>query len=187
VSDAQPQGYYQVRFDWGAAGFQALAESADVVVLADALPPLRETDAAAGDRAPLSAHRVIGAHLGNRTAVAEWVLARQAEKGGRFSVAVVATGERRPDGATRWAVEDLLAAGAVIDALSDLGIDHCSPEAAAASASFAGLKRALKHLVGASETARELAAAGRRDEVDARCQLDASVEVREFTEAVFPL
>ncbi|QYF72728.1 hypothetical protein [Cryobacterium sp. PAMC25264] len=56
-------------------------------------------------------------------------------------------------------MEDQLVAGAVIDALAERGIDHCSPEAAAAAASFVGLKRAVQHLVKASETGQALVAA----------------------------
>lgn len=182
MSDNEPQGFYQVRFDWGVAGFQALAAAADVVVIADALPSVRPT---AEQPTPLGAHNVIRAGLHNRTAVARWVLDRQAEKGDRFSVAVIAAGDRRADGTSRWAVEDLLAAGAVVDALTGLGIDHCSPEAAAASAAFVGLKQAVKHLVGASETAQALAAAGRRDEVQAAVRLDDTDDVPALGEFAF--
>ncbi|MGO4691291.1 2-phosphosulfolactate phosphatase [Glaciibacter sp. 2TAF33] len=186
MSETQPQGTYQVRFDWGVAGFQALASGADVVVLADALPPAGSPDAAALVRRPLSGHRVIRADLGNRTAVAEWVMARQTETGARFSVAVIAIGERRQDGSARWGMEDLLVAGAVVDALTELGIDHCSPEAAAASAAFVGLKRALRHLLAASETGLALAAAGQRDVVSASTVLDHSRDVPEVGEFAFP-
>jgi len=154
VSDAQPQIKYQVRFDWGLAGFQALAAEADVVVLADELPAV---DAALGFPTPVASHTVIVADLATSALVADWALARQTEKGDRFSVAVIAVGERRADGSIRFAMEDQLAAGAVIDALAERGIDHCSPEAAAAAASFTGLKRAVKHLVKASETGQALA------------------------------
>lgn len=181
--DVQPQQKYQVRFDWALAGFQALAEHADVVILADGLPA---TDAENGYPTPLAAHQVIVAGLGNRSAVAEWVLARQTEKGDRFAVAVIAVGERRPDGTARMAVEDLLVAGAVIDALTGLGIDHCSPEAAAASAAFVGLKRALRHLTSASETGQALAAAGREHEVAAAGRLDESGTVSALGEFTFP-
>ena len=157
VSDAQPQSTYQVRFDWGLAGFQALAAEADVIVLADELPAV---DAAHGFPTALGAHTVIVADLATSGLVADWALARQTEKGDRFSVAVIAVGESRADGSIRFASEDQLAAGAVIDALAERGIDHCSPEAAAAAASFVGLKRAVRHLVAASETGRALAAAG---------------------------
>ncbi|TFD71582.1 hypothetical protein [Cryobacterium fucosi] len=161
---AEPQQKYQVRFDVGLVGFQALAAQADVVILADALPP---TGYAPGIPTPLAAHRVIPADLGTADRVAEWVLARQAEKGDRFVVAVIAVGERRNDGTARFAVEDFLVAGAVIDALSSRGIDHVSPEAAAAAASFTGLRQALRHLVSASETALALVADGRQAEVTA--------------------
>jgi 2-phosphosulfolactate phosphatase len=157
-----------------------------VVVLADALPPVGSPDAASAVPTPLSGHRVIRAHLGNRTAVAEWVLARQTETGARFSVAVVAVGEQRPGGSARWATEDLLVAGAVVDALTNLGIDHCSPEAASASAAFVGLKRALRHLLGASETGQALSAAGQHDAVTAGTVLDDSREVHEVAEFAFP-
>ena len=181
--DEQPQQKYQVRFDWGLAGFQALAAQADVVILADALPG---TDAESGYPTPLAAHQVIAAGFGNRSAVAEWVLARQTEKGDRFAVAVIAVGERRPDGTPRVAVEDLLVAGAVIDALTGLGIAHCSPEAAAASAAFVGLKRALRHLTSASETGQALARAGRELEVAAAGRLDDSSTVSALGEFTFP-
>ena len=208
MNNAPPQEKYQVRFDWGLAGFQALAAQADVVIVADALASVPETvpetvpeavpeaDAEAvpeadaddehGDSTKLAARRVIAVSLNNRTAVAEWVLARQAEKGARFSIAVIAVGERRPDGTSRFAVEDFLAAGAVIDALSSLGIDHCSPEAAAASAAFVGLRQALRHLVGASETGLALAARGRQSEVRAASRLDDSSEVTAFEDLSFP-
>jgi 2-phosphosulfolactate phosphatase len=154
VSDVQPQIKYQVRFDWGIAGFQALAADADVVVLADALPTVVTARALP---TPVAAHTVIVADLGTSALVADWALARQTEKGDRFSVAVIAAGESRADGGIRFAMEDLLVAGAVIDALAERGIDHCSPEAAAAAASYVGLQRAVKHLVKASETGQALA------------------------------
>jgi 2-phosphosulfolactate phosphatase len=157
VSDVQPQSKYQVRFDWGIAGFQALAAEADVIVLADALPTVA---AAPVLPTPVAAHTVIVAGLDSGDVVADWALARQTEKGDRFSVAVIAVGESRADGTIRFAMEDLLVAGAVIDALAERGIDHCSPEAAAAAASFVGLKRAVKHLVRASETGQASATAG---------------------------
>jgi 2-phosphosulfolactate phosphatase len=108
---------------------------------------------------------VIAANLRNRTAVARWVLAHQEAIGQRAMVAVVAAGERRSDGSLRFAVEDLLTAGSVIDALAELGIDYCSPEAASASAAFAGLSRATAHLMTASVTGQELIEAGQREDV----------------------
>ena len=180
MSDAQPQGKYQVRFDWGIAGFQALAAEADVIVLADALPTVA---AARALPTPVAAHTVIVADLDSSGQVADWALARQTEKGDRFSVAVVAVGESRADGTIRFAMEDLLVAGAVIDALAERGIDHCSPEAAAAAASFVGLKRAVKHLVKASETGQALAGAGMPTAV---APAPAGPAVTVVTDFVFP-
>ena len=183
MSDAEPQIKYQVRFDWGLAGLQALAADADVIVLADALPPV---DAAHGFPTTLGAHTVIVAGLATSALVADWALARQTEKGDRFSVAVVAVGERRADGTLRFAMEDLLAAGAVIDALAERGIDHCSPEAAAAAASFTGLKRAVKHLVTASETGQAVAAAGQAAAVTAALAPAPDAAVAVVTAFTFP-
>jgi len=180
VSDVQPQTKYQVRFDWGIAGFQALAADADVIVLADALPTVA---AAPALPTPVAAHTVIVAGLDSSDLVADWALARQTEKGDRFSVAVVAVGESRADGTIRFAMEDLLVAGAVIDALAERGIDHCSPEAAAAAASFVGLKRAVKHLVKASETGQALAGAGMPTAV---APAPAGPAVTVVTDFVFP-
>jgi hypothetical protein len=101
-----------------------------------------------------------------RTALAEaedfarWCLARQEELGGRFRIAVVAAGATQPDGTLRFAVEDLLGAGAVIDAIAEVGIDHQSPEAASAAAAYTGLRNATRHLVNASVSARELRSSG---------------------------
>ncbi|MFP7835034.1 2-phosphosulfolactate phosphatase [Marisediminicola sp. LYQ134] len=173
------QQQYQVRFDWGRDGAAAIGTGADVVVLVDVL----ESPSSAAlrddlDRASRDGRGapVITAGLTNKSAVAAWVLAQQADKGDRFAVAVVAAGEEWPTGAVRFAVEDLLAAGAVIDALADLGIDYCSPEAAAASAAFTGLRNATGHLVGASASGRERTAAGRRSDVDAAIAIDSVTE-----------
>jgi 2-phosphosulfolactate phosphatase len=178
VTDGQTQ--YQVRFDWGLDGAQAIAKDADVIVLVDALEVSTSPDVAAV--LDPGAAVVVG-NLRNRKAIARWALERQGDKGDRFTIGIVAAGETRGAGGTRFAVEDLLAAGAVIDALADVGIDYCSPEAAAASASFTGLRNATGHLIGASASGRALAAAGRRADIDFAIDLDASSEVpvlREF-------
>lgn len=145
MSDARAQETYQVRFDWGAAGAVAIAPDADVLVWVDEL---------GASEPPAGAAPVIAGTLREADAVARWVRARQeAHGGGRFRVAVVAAGEPDGDG-LRFAVEDLFAAGAVIDAIADLGIDHQSPEAAAAASAHRGLRGGMRHLVSASVTAR---------------------------------
>lgn len=125
---------------------------------------------------------VVEGSLRNRSAVARWILAFQAERGDRASVAVVAAGSVRPDGSIRFAVEDQLGAGAIIDALAAVGIDYCSPEAAAACASFTSLRGAVGHLVSASVSGRELAKSGRIREVELACEVDASTAVRVLQE-----
>lgn len=126
-----------------------IAADADAVVWVDQF---------GGEPLPDFGRTVVGGRLQNAAAVARWVLARQEQAGGtRFHVAVVAAGATRPDGSLRFAVEDLLAAGAIIDEISALGIDHSSPEAAAAAAAATGLRRATRHLLTASATARESA------------------------------
>jgi hypothetical protein len=137
------QGSYQVRFDWGHAGAAAVGADAEAVVW---VSQLAQVPGPAG---------AVGGTLERAAELAEWALAEQEKLGGRFRVAVVAAGVDRADGSLRFAVEDLLAAGAIIDAIADLGIDHQSPEAAAAASAYRGLRGATKHLISASETARE--------------------------------
>lgn len=183
MNSPHSQQQYQVRFDWGTAGVDAIAADADVIVWVDVLdvPDLPDTAVESGSE-PIT----IAGSLRNRRAVAEWVLARQGDKGDRFTVAVIAAGAVRDDGSPRFALEDLLAAGAIIDALADLGIDYCSPEAAAASAAFTGLRNATGHLIGSSGSGQELTRADRRAEIEHAIDLDASSEVsvlREFRAA----
>jgi 2-phosphosulfolactate phosphatase len=126
---------------------------------------------------------VIAGSLRNATAVAKWIVEKQA--GARLAIAIIAAGEQREDGSTRFAVEDLLGAGAIIDALAAVGLDACSPEAAAAAASFAGLKRATKHLITASSSGRELAERGFADDIRLAVQTDVSTTIPELREFAF--
>ncbi|GAA4373660.1 2-phosphosulfolactate phosphatase [Agromyces bauzanensis] len=197
------QAKYQVRFDRGAAGAERVVPGAHVAVLVDALSftttvvvaaehgfatPVDGADtaapgASAAVRAALAAGDdplVLAASLRNRTAVAERILALQEERGERMLVAIVAAG-----GPDRPAIEDQLTAGAVVDALVGLGIDHTSPEAAVASAAFEGLRRAFVHLIGASGSGVELTARGRRDELRLATRLDVTRVVPELHDGVF--
>ena len=170
----QPQ--YQIRFDWGVQGANAIAPGAHIVVWVDAL--------ATGTADPETiAHSgaIVTGSVGARKAIAEWVLERQVELGDRATVAVVAAGG--PDG--RFAVEDLLAAGAVIDALADVGIDYISPEAAAAVGAYTGLRNATGHVLSACVTGQELLAAEGRGPIDAAREANDSAEfsiLREFVQ-----
>lgn len=147
MTSPRTQSYYQVRFDWGAEGARAVVDGVHAVVWVDEL---------GAEEVPELGVEVVAGALRSADAVGRWALQRQAELGGRFVIAVIAAGARQSDGSLRFAVEDLLASGAVIEAISDLGIDHTSPEAAAAVASYAGLRQATRHLVTASVSAREL-------------------------------
>ncbi|QLD12164.1 2-phosphosulfolactate phosphatase [Microbacterium oleivorans] len=138
--------------------------------------------------------------LRNAGAVADAVLGEQQRRGARTSIAVIAAGEQRTaaafDGSEgrpapvdavelRFAVEDLLGAGAVVDALSRRGLDHTSPEAAAACEAARGLGGAVRHLLTASGSGQELIAAGRRDEILAAAQLDVDAAVPTLRDGVF--
>ncbi|MGO2745570.1 2-phosphosulfolactate phosphatase [Microbacterium sp.] len=176
------QSAYQVRFEWGVAGLHRLAP-ADVVVVVDVLRfsstvvdavasghavPLADTvtwsrnGAAVADAAAAAASVGEGAvligSLRNASAVARTVLEIQNRRQARTSVNVIAAGELTDAGDLRLAVEDQLGAGTIIAALSDLGLDHTSPEAAAACESARGLRRAMRHLLTASGSAKEIAA-----------------------------
>lgn len=172
------QSQYQVRFDWGLVGAELVGADADVIVVVDVLSSPSGSDVALGSgrESTLSAPGavIVAGSLRNRTAVAEWVLARQAEKGDRFAVAVIAAGETREDGSIRFAVEDLLGAGAIIDALAALGIDYCSPEAAAACAAFTGLRGAVGHLLSASASGKELIEGGHTADIEFAAEVDSS-------------
>ena len=118
--------------------------------------------------------------LRNAAAVARAALAEQTRRGARTSIAVIAAGElagREPGARLRFAVEDLLGAGAVIDALGALGVDHTSPEAAAACEAFRGLRGAARHLLTASGSGQQLIERGARDEVLAAAAADVSASV----------
>lgn len=203
------QRRYQVRLDWGRAGLERLAP-ADVVVVVDVLRfSSTVTEAVAGgDDVPLdaSAHAVslngaavaeaaaasgavvlLGC-LRNAAAVADAVMAEQRRRGERTSIAVVPAGEltaTAPGAALRFAVEDQLGAGAIVDALGALGIDHTSPEAAAACEAFRGLRGAVRHLLTASGSGQELIDLGRRDEVLSAAALDATSAVPLLRDGVF--
>ncbi|MGN6427117.1 MAG: 2-phosphosulfolactate phosphatase [Leifsonia sp.] len=181
IPDAHRQTKYQVRFDWAAEGAAAVAADADVVVWVDALDEPGVHDAAAAAAALPGipgTGAVLRAGLTNPSAVARWILDEQVRLGRRAMVAVVAAGGSTATGTTRFAVEDLLAAGAVVDALAAHGIDYSSPEAAAACAAFTGLRRAVAHLLTASASAQELVASGAAPDGIAQLgRLDSSQDV----------
>ncbi|MDY0893018.1 hypothetical protein [Frigoribacterium sp. CFBP9030] len=193
--NAHGQQKYQVRLDHGIAGAGRIAPGAHLVVVVDALDghgllSTDETVAAVLDAVaegsegadrnegaddtergdgPVQAETVevlLVTTPADADGVARRVLERQADRGDRAVVAIVAAGAVEPDG-FRPAVEDQLAAGAVVDALAAVGIDSSSPEAAVACAAAVSLRRATSHLLTASASAGELVATGRADLVSA--------------------
>lgn len=191
-TSAHAQSDYQVRLEWGEAGLARLAP-AHVVVVVQTLGLTARALSASEDGAALDleaddpaaslalaaegagAHVVVGG-LRNAAAVAAHVLQVQRDRGERTSISVIAAGY--PDdadaAAVRFAVDDLLGAGAVVAALGDLGIDHASPDAAVAGEGFRALGGAVRHLLTASGTGRALAAEGARDAVLAAAARDAA-------------
>ena len=154
--DMEQQGY-QVRFGFGLDGLTACASDADIIVWVDALPttlegerttpaPREVTLANLLAKAPVSAS-LIAADVPTSRAAAEWVVTYQEDVGRRLAIAVIASH-------SRFAVDDFLAAGAVIDALAELGLDATSPEAASAESAYRGLSHALAHVLTASVAGR---------------------------------
>ncbi|QYM65166.1 2-phosphosulfolactate phosphatase [Microbacterium sp. Se5.02b] len=182
------QSTYQVRLDWGTAGLARLAAS-DVVIVVDVLRfsstvidavasgaevALAEAEewsrngAAVASAVSADATVLVGG-IRNASAVARAVQTIQERRQARTSVAVIAAGEADAAGALRFAVEDQLGAGAIILALSDRGIDHTAPDAAVAAEGFRALRGAVRHMVGASGSGRELAVG-----VEATARIEAS-------------
>ncbi|MGV8875888.1 MAG: hypothetical protein ACOH1K_00100 [Rhodoglobus sp.] len=158
MTDPRNQPQYQVRFGFGLRQALALSLGADVLIWADALPALALTAPHPGAEVRIGVAllpalpalpapaAILTAGTGAAHSVAHWVLARQTSHATRVTVAVIAVGDHEGG----FAVEDLLAAGAIISALADVGIDYMSPEAASAAAAFTGLALAHDHLLSAS-------------------------------------
>ena len=144
------QSTYQVRFDWGSDGLARLAP-ADVVVVVDVLrfsstvidatasgvevvladaQEWSRNGAVVAASAPSGATVLVGG-IRNAAAVAQAVQTIQERRQTRTSIAVIAAGEVDVEGTLRFAVEDQLGAGAIVLALSERGIDHTAPDAAA--------------------------------------------------------
>jgi len=118
---------------------------------------------------------VAGACLRNAPAVARWLAPGVAE-GARL--AVVAAGERWPDGSLRPAVEDLWGAGAVLAALRErVGTTGWSPEARAAAAAFDAVSDSLVERLRECASGRELSGAGFADDVAVAAAYDVSSSV----------
>lgn len=169
--DPRTQASYQVRFDQGVSGAHRIRAGVDVIVWVDVLtddPSQAIPELPAGPA-------LLEAGFVDAAAVAAWLLAEQERLGRRLFIAIVAAG----GGEGAFAADDVLAAGAVVDALVDLGIDDISPEAAVACGAFTSLRRAVRHLTGASGSGRAALASGvDAAAVHAAGGLDSSTSVR---------
>jgi 2-phosphosulfolactate phosphatase len=183
--------------------FKALAESAQIATMYDALlaVPRRERTEASpytlspatlaalppgarlvlpspnGARCVRAAYdcrvpAVIVGCLRNIRAVAAFARARAGAKG---TIAVVAAGERWPDGTLRPSVEDDLCAGAILAAL-DLEA-ALSPEARHAVRAYGAMHDELADAVRDSVSGRELTEAGYSDEIPWSLKVNASTAV----------
>jgi 2-phosphosulfolactate phosphatase len=131
-----------------------------------------------------AAPHVIAASLLNATAAARYVAGLLDAT--TLDVAVIAAGERwrdpDDDGALRFALEDLLGAGAVLDALSAY---PQSPEARAAAAVFHERRDDLTTALRTCGSGLELIAAGKTGDVDDCAHLDRYEVVPVLKDGVF--
>ena len=121
--------------------------------------------------------------LRNAAATADWVAANLP---GDAVLAVIAAGERWPDGTLRPAVEDQIGAGAFIAGLAAAGKGGYdagdgrhgyAPEAAAAMAVYEAAEPRLREMLQHCSSGRELSGAGYGEDVDIAAELDQSDSV----------
>ncbi|MHC5264340.1 2-phosphosulfolactate phosphatase [Streptomyces sp. UC4497] len=140
--------------------------------------PNGSTIAAAAGDSP-----VVAGSLRNAAAVGQWLVDRDYGTKDR-PVAVIAAGERWPDGSLRPALEDLLGAGAVIAALRHHRQAPLSPEAVAAAAAFAGAGD-VAAAVTSSASGRELIEGGYPEDVAVATELESSAVVPVLADGAF--
>jgi 2-phosphosulfolactate phosphatase len=121
---------------------------------------------------------VVAACLRNRGAVAGWLL----DWGG--TIAVVAAGERWPDGSLRPCTEDLWGAGSMLALLPE---DDLSPEARLAADAFRSTAPTLAASMRACASGLELDAAGFGEDVAIASELDAAAVVPILDDGEFRL
>lgn len=118
---------------------------------------------------------VVAACLRNAGAVADWL------RGRSRPVLIVAAGERWPDDSLRPAVEDLVGAGAVIDALGE----RASPEGAAAARAWRGVAADTPAFLSSCSSGRALISTGRLEDVGYASQVNVSRAVPVLVDGAF--
>lgn len=121
------------------------------------------------DDGPSDETAVVAGCLRNVTATTSWLLAHGYGNEER-PVWLIGAGERWPDGSLRPALEDLLGAGALADALSVAGC-QLSPEAQAAARTFAATPDLAASIAGCA-SGRELVTMGFPDEATIAAAFD---------------
>jgi 2-phosphosulfolactate phosphatase len=119
---------------------------------------------------------VVAGCLRNASAVGDWLATRE-----RRTV-VVAAGEQWRDGSPRWAVEDLLGAGAIFAAMPGTEL---SAEAQVAAAAFRESRARLFEILRTCTSGRELAARGFGHDPAWAADLDASPVVPVLVDGAF--
>jgi 2-phosphosulfolactate phosphatase len=125
--------------------------------------------------------------LRNASAVGRW-LAGKGFGSTERPVAIVAAGEKWPTGELRPAVEDLLGAGAIIEALglsNGVGPGAFSAEAEAAAAVWRGQRHHLAETLNRSSTGRQLTEAGHAADIEVAAQFDAQDTVPVLADRAF--
>ena len=123
---------------------------------------------------------VVAGSLRNASAVGRYA-ASVVERGG--TVAVIASGERWPDGSLRPAVEDLWGAGAILSTVT--APDLAGPEARVARAAYLAIAPRIASELRACASGRERIDAGFAADVDIAAEFDASEVVPLLTGKVF--
>lgn len=132
--------------------------------------------------ASIDAEVIIAGSLRNASAVGRWLSQRGWGRPDR-PVAVIAAGERWPNGELRPALEDLLGAGAIISALADQSA--LSPEATGAAATWAAQHTRAADAISSCSSGRELAEAGYPTDVALASEHDAQTTVPLLTDGAF--
>lgn len=122
-----------------------------------------------------TAPTVIAGCLRNADAVA----ARAQAAGG--PIAVIAAGEQWADGSTRFAIEDLIGAGAIVHALAGAK----SPEALVAEAAYLAARDRLPSVLAACVSGRELIERGHPQDVHLAAQANVSAVVPQLSAGAY--
>jgi 2-phosphosulfolactate phosphatase len=135
--------------------------------------------------------RLAAVSLRNAAVTADWAVSQLP---GDAVIAVIAAGERWPDGSLRPGVEDQIGAGAFIAGLvaagkggyePEDGRHGYAPEAVAAMAVFEAAEPRLREMLLGCSSGRELAGEGYADDVDIAAELDDSPTVALWADGAF--